>query len=282
MSTSRRFKQIDVFSAQPCRGNPLAVVFDSTGLDDATMQQLASWLNLSETTFLLPPTTLEADYRVRIFTTSAELPFAGHPTLGSCHAWMEAGGQPRGDDRIITQECAKGLIRIQSANGRLAFAAPPLSRAEPLAEQVIAKVAQGLGISRDDIVDHQLLVNGPVWTTLLLKSAEQVLSLRPDPAALTEFDIGLVGPYPEGSPCAFEVRGLPYSHQLFEDPVTGSLNAAIAQWLVPSGVAPTNYTASQGAVIGRSGLIYVSQDATGQIWIGGNSRTLVDGSLTFD
>jgi PhzF family phenazine biosynthesis protein len=282
MSTSRRFKQIDVFSAHPCRGNPLAVVFDSSGLDDATMQQLANWINLSETTFLLPPTTPEADYRVRIFTTSAELPFAGHPTLGSCHAWMEGGGRPRGYDRIIIQECAKGLIRIRSAGGRLAFAAPPLDRSGPLSEETLARVAQGLGLSRGDIVDHQLLVNGPAWTTLLLKSAEQVLSLTPDPSALTESDIGLVGPYPQGSPCAFEVRGLPYSHQLFEDPVTGSLNAAIAQWLIPSGVAPGSYTASQGGAIGRAGLIYVSQDAEGEIWIGGKSRTVVDGSLSID
>ncbi len=277
---SRRFKQVDVFASQGCRGNPLAVVVDAAGLDDATMQAFAAWTNLSETTFLLPPTRPEADYRVRIFTTTAELPFAGHPTLGSCHAWLEAGGKPR-QDGIVVQECGAGLVRIQREPNRLAFAAPPLLRTGAVEEQTLALLIHGLGLSPDEVVDHQWLVNGPRWIGLLLPSAERVLALRPDPVALKGLDVGVVGPYPDSSPFAFEVRAFPYSDGPFEDPVTGSLNAGIAQWLIGLGSAPRSYIASQGTVMGRSGRVYVScpEGEPLAVWIGGESITVVDGQV---
>ncbi len=274
----RRFQQIDVFASAACKGNPLAVVVDAEGLADAQMQAFAAWTNLSETTFLLPPTSAEADYRVRIFTTTTELPFAGHPTLGSCHAWLGAGGRPRSAGEIV-QECGAGLVRVRMGERRLAFAAPPLTRSGELEQELLARVLAGLGVSRDEVAGHQWLVNGPRWVGVLLRDAEQVLALRPDAAALTGLDIGVVGPYPAGSPLAFEVRGFPFSDGPIEDPVTGSLNAGIAQWLIGNGTAPCNYIAGQGTAMGRAGRIYVSSDAGG-IWIGGECRTIIDGRVT--
>ena len=274
----RRFQQIDVFASAACKGNPLAVVVDAEGLADAQMQAFAAWTNLSETTFLLPPTSGEADYRVRIFTTTTELPFAGHPTLGSCHAWLGAGGRPRSAGEIV-QECGAGLVRVRMGERRLAFAAPPLTRSGELEQELLARVLAGLGVSRDEVAGHQWLVNGPRWVGVLLRDAEQVLALRPDAAALTGLDIGVVGPYPAGSPLAFEVRGFPFSDGPIEDPVTGSLNAGIAQWLIGNGTAPCNYIAGQGTAMGRAGRIYVSSDAGG-IWIGGECRTIIDGRVT--
>jgi PhzF family phenazine biosynthesis protein len=276
----RRFKQVDVFSTQSCRGNPLAVVLDADGLEDATMQAFAAWTHLSETTFLMRPTSPDADYRVRIFTPTAELPFAGHPTLGSCHAWLESGAQPHQDGMVI-QECGAGLVRIKREASRLAFEAPPLLRTGPVEEAILKPLLRGIGISRDDVVDHQWLVNGPQWIGLLLGSAEQVLSLRPDPVALKGFDFGAVGPYPSPSPFAFEVRAFPYSDGPFEDPVTGSLNAGFAQWLIGRGIAPRTYIASQGTLLGRSGRVHVTceEGEALAVSIGGDSTTIVDGQV---
>ncbi len=275
----RAFKQIDVFSDVACKGNPLAVVLGAAGLDDITLQQFANWTNLSETTFLLPPTNPEADYRVRIFTASTELPFAGHPTLGSCHAWLEAGGQPKRKD-VIVQECGVGLVKIKHEQGRYAFAAPPRIRTGPLEDGLLARLCKGFNLQREDILGHEWLVNGPQWIGLRLKSAEQVLSVKPDPTLLQGLYVGLVGAYPSGSDCAFELRAFVVDGSPWEDPVTGSLNAAVAQWLIGAGLAPDNYTAAQGTALGRRGRIYVQRDAQGEIWIGGAARTLIEGAVS--
>lgn len=273
------FKQIDVFAAEACRGNPLAVVLDATGLDVAALQRFANWTNLSETTFLLPPTHPDADYRVRIFTTTQELPFAGHPTLGSCHAWLEAGGTPRFGDRVV-QECGVGLITIKRDDRRYAFAAPPRSRTGPLDAALLARLIAGLGLTPADVLGHEWLVNGPQWIGLHLRSAEIVLRTQPDFNALRGLDFGLVGAHPAGSECDFEVRGFSFVDGPIEDPVTGSLNAAIGQWLIGAGIAPQRYVAAQGTAIGRAGRIEVSRDAQGQIWVGGEARTIINGSVT--
>ena len=273
----RSFKQVDVFSDQPCTGNPLAVVLDATGLDDAAMQQFANWTNLSETTFLLPPTHPEADYHVRIFTASTELPFAGHPTLGSCHAWIEAGGTPKLPD-VIVQECGVGLVKIKPDAGRYAFAAPPRSRTGPLDDALLARLRNGFNLEPDDILGHEWLVNGPHWVGLRLKSAEQVLAAKPNAELLRDLAVGLVGPYPAGSPCAFELRAFVVGDSVVEDPVTGSLNAAVAQWLIGTGLAPERYIAAQGTVLGRQGRIHVQRDTDGTLWIGGAAQTLIEGT----
>jgi PhzF family phenazine biosynthesis protein len=274
----RRFSQVDVFAEHPLGGNPLAVVIDAEGLDDAAMQRFANWTNLSETTFLLPPTKPGADYRARIFTTTTELPFAGHPTLGSCHAWLEAGGAPKRDG-VVVQECGLGLIEVRRDGARLAFAAPPLRKTGPLDEALLQRLIHALGLTRADVLDHQWLVNGPQWIGLRLRSAEQVLAARPDFAALKGLDFGLVGPHPAGHACAFEVRAFAYSDGPTEDPVTGSLNAGIAQWLIGTGVAPNRYVAAQGTALGRRGRVHVNKDADGTIWIGGQSHTVVSGHV---
>jgi PhzF family phenazine biosynthesis protein len=274
----RRFSQLDVFSEAPLGGNPLAVVIDGEGLDAAAMQRFANWTNLSETTYLLPPTHPEADYRVRIFTPSTELPFAGHPTLGSCHAWREAGGEPKQAD-VIVQECGAGLISIRRDGQRLAFAAPPLRKTGPLDEALLARLIEALALSREDVLEHQWLVNGPQWIGLYLRSAELVLAAKPNFEALKGLDFGLVGPHPAGSECAFEVRAFAYFDGRIEDPVTGSLNAGIAQWLIGKGIAPDHYVAAQGTALGRSGRIHVSKDADWRIWIGGQSNTVISGQV---
>lgn len=278
----RPFKQVDVFTEHAFRGNPLAVVLDGTGLSTEAMQEFTNWTNLSEATFLLPPTQSGADYRVRIFCPGRELPFAGHPTLGSCHAWLEAGGKPRGLD--IVQECGIGLVTLRpqgsGASRRLAFAAPPLRKSGPLPDEDVALIAQGLGISRQDIAQHAWCDNGPNWRGVMLRSAEQVLALKPDAAILKGLDIGVVGPRRAGDECAFEVRAFfPGNNGLAEDPVTGSLNAALAQWLIGAGLASPDYIASQGTCLGRAGRVHVSRDAQGRIWIGGASVTCVDGTV---
>lgn len=274
----RRFAQVDVFAEHPLGGNPLAVVIDAEGMDDAAMQRVANWTNLSETTFLLPPTQAGADYRVRIFTTTTELPFAGHPTLGSCHAWLEAGGKPK-QDAVIVQECGLGLIPIRRDGPRLAFAAPPLRRSGPLDDALLARLIDALALRREDVLDHQWLVNGPQWIGLHLRSAELVLNAKPDFAKLKGLDFGLVGPHPPGSACEYEVRAFAFFDGPVEDPVTGSLNAGIAQWLIGAGVAPERYVAAQGTALGRSGRVHVSRDADGRIWIGGQSHTVVSGHV---
>ena len=242
------------------------------------MQRFANWTNLSETTFLLAPTHPQADYKARIFTTSQELPFAGHPTLGSCHAWLEAGGAPRNTDEIV-QECGAGLIKIKQRDGRLAFAAPPLTKTGPLDDALLDRLVHGLGIARADVLGHQWLVNGPRWAGLHLRSAELALSIKPNFSQLDSLDFGLIGAYPAGSESHFEVRGFACTDGAIEDPVTGSLNAGFAQWLISSGVAPKSYIASQGTALGRAGKIYLEQDASGQVWVGGEAVTRVDGTL---
>ncbi len=282
----RPFKQVDVFTVTPYQGNPLAVVLDGSGLSTEAMQHFTHWTNLSEATFLLPPTPEGAaggaDYRVRIFCPGRELPFAGHPTLGSCHAWIEMGGQPR-DHNTIVQECGAGLIRLKrdTVNGlqQLAFAAPPLKRSGPLDEVDVVLIARGLGLQRTDILHHAWCDNGPGWRAVMLRSAAQVLALKPDAALLAGLDIGVVGPHPAGHACAFEVRAFfPGNNGLVEDPVTGSLNAALAQWLIGAHLAPAHYQAAQGTALARAGRVQVTtQDA--DIWIGGASVTCVDGRV---
>jgi PhzF family phenazine biosynthesis protein len=291
----RPFKQVDVFTEVPYRGNPLAVVLDGQGLSEAEMQNFTDWTNLSEATFLLPPTQAGADYRVRIFSPGRELPFAGHPTLGSCHAWLEAGGRPRGE--YVVQECGVGLVKLKRAGGRLAFAAPPLRKGGPLPEADVALIARGLGVARGDIVAHAWCDNGPNWRGVLLKSAGQVLALKPDASVLAGLDVGVVGPSSgagqarggkvgvvgsraAGDDCAFEVRAFfAGNNGMAEDPVTGSLNAALAQWLIGAGMAPPQYIASQGTALGRAGRVHVQRDAAGEIWIGGACVTCVDGQV---
>lgn len=279
-----RFFQVDVFTDIPYLGNPVAVVLDAAGLDVAQMERFTRWTNLSEATFVLPPTTPAADYRVRIFTgasatatrgdATAELSFAGHPTLGTCHAWLEAGGVPQRDDRLV-QECGAGLISIRRDDQGLAFAAPPLRRSGPVEEPLIQHIADALRIARSEIVDAAWADNGPGWVAILLKNAEVVLALEP---GYVDLDLGIVGAYPQGSPAAFEVRAFfPRQGATVEDPVTGSLNAALAQWLLSTARATTPYTASQGTAVGRAGRINISQDGEGTIWVGGGTVTCLRG-----
>ncbi|HEY1478543.1 MAG TPA: PhzF family phenazine biosynthesis protein [Gaiellales bacterium] len=272
----RPFRQVDVFTPTPYRGNPVAVVLDGSGLETDELQRFANWTNLSETTFVLPPSDPSADYLVRIFTPSLELPFAGHPTLGTCHAWLETGGRPRTSD-VIVQQCAAGLIPVRRGDDGLAFAAPPLVRSGPVDEPLVEEIAGVLGIGRSEIVDAQWADNGPGWVAVLLESAERVLALRP---SFTELDLGVVGPHPEGSPEAFEVRGFfAKDGALAEDPVTGSLNASLAQWLLGTGRATAPYVACQGTALGRAGRVHVSRDADGTIWVGGGTVTCVAGTV---
>ena len=295
----RPFRQVDVFTTTPYRGNPLGVVMDGTGLDTAQMQHFTNWTNLSECTFLLPPTpegaAAGADYRVRIFCPGRELPFAGHPTLGSCHAWLRAGGQPRGEH--VVQECGVGLVQIKRdggvtaeppQDGLLAFAAPPLIKSGPLDEADVQLIARGLGLAREDIAEHAWCDNGPNWRGVMLGSAEQVLALRPDGAVLAGLDIGVVGPHGKVGVVAasdqpdtdFEVRAFfPGNNGLCEDPVTGSLNAALAQWLIGAGLAPERYVAAQGTVLQREGRVHIERDDHGRIWVGGASVTCIEGTV---
>ena len=274
---SRPFHQVDVFAGQAYRGNPLAVVLDAQDLDAATMQQFANWTNLSETTFLLPPQDPRADYRVRIFTGSEEFPFAGHPTLGSAHTWLEAGGVPKSGGYVV-QECAAGLVRVKRDGGRLAFAAPPLTRCGPVEESIRRQLAAALRVSGGDIVDASWLVTGPEWIGVLLESAEHVLALEPDYAAMGHLKIGVIGPHAPGAGTDFEVRTFLPGDSMAEDPVTGSFNAGAAQWLIGNGRAPEKYVASQGTVLGRAGRIHISTEG-GDTWVGGNSTTCIRGTV---
>lgn len=272
----RAFRQVDVFTAAPLLGNPVAVVHDADGITTEQMHAFTSWTNLSEATFLLPPTNPAADYRVRIFCPGRELPFAGHPTLGTCHAWLEAGGVPHGD--VIVQECGAGLVRIRRDGDVLAFAAPPLQRTGPLDEADVDRIARGLGLTRADIVDNQWCDNGPGWQAVLLESAEQVLAIEPDPALLAGLDVGVIGPHSSGDIDA-EVRAFfPGNSGLTEDPVTGSLNAALAQWLIGTGRLPDSYLAAQGTAMGRGGRVHVERVGD-DIWIGGQCVTVIDGDV---
>lgn len=279
-STTRRFQMVDVFTERPLFGNPLPVVVDCDGLSGEDMLRITRWMNQSETTFLLPPSNPGADYRVRIFTLERELPFAGHPTLGTCYVWLQHGGRPLKPGQIV-QECGAGLIPIRRQGEQLAFAAPPLQRSGPVEAGKIAEVADVLRISRGDIVDIEWVDNGPGWIGVLLASAEAVLDLHPAGSHEARIDIGVVGPYPQGHEFAFELRAFytDHNHSIREDPVTGSLNASVAQWLIASGRAQPPYTARQGTRLGRSGRISVSRE-DGEIWIGGRVVSLVEGTCS--
>ncbi len=272
----RPFRQVDVFTATPYLGNPVAVVHDAAGIDPEAMQRFARWTNLSETTFLLAPGQPGADYRVRTFTPDGELPFAGHPTLGSAHAWLEAGGKPAELGRIV-QECGAGLVTLRWTGAGLAFAAPPLVRSGPAGEELTGRIAEMLGVDSSAVIDAEWVDNGPGWVGLLLDSAETVLALRPGPVDL---DIGVVGPCPAGAPEQFEVRAFfPHAGATVEDPVTGSLNASLAGWLIRTGRAAAPYVARQGTALGRSGQVHITQDGDGTIWVGGGTVTCIRGDV---
>jgi PhzF family phenazine biosynthesis protein len=276
--SEHRFDQIDVFTAVPCRGNALAVVHDAAGLSDERMQLFARWTNLSETTFLLPPTDPSADYRVRIWTPGRELPFAGHPTLGTCHAWLAAGGRPKGEH--VVQECGVGLVRIRREGGRLAFAAPPLRRSGPADTATRARLARCLRIEPAAIRDAAWVDNGPGWVAALLGSRAEVLALEPDFTAMDGLEVGVIAPWDDAAPGEpqFEVRAFVPSVGVGEDPVTGSLNAGLAQWLIGAGLAPSRYVAAQGTALGRAGRVYI--DRVGDdIWVGGHSVTCIVGKV---
>jgi PhzF family phenazine biosynthesis protein len=273
---ARPFRQVDVFTTTPYAGNPVAVVLDADGLAPDAMQRFAHWTNLSETTFVLGATDPGADYRVRIFTPVTELPFAGHPTLGTCHAWLAAAGAPAGDG-VVVQQCAAGLVSVRRTPDGLAFAAPPVVRSGPVEELLRRHLASLLRIDLEEIVDAQWVDNGPGWVAVLLGSAEAVLALRP---GVVDLDVGVVGPYPAGSREAFEVRAFfPKEGSTVEDPVTGSLNASLAQWLLDTGRASAPYVARQGAALGRSGRVHVARDPDGTIWVGGGTITCIAGEV---
>jgi PhzF family phenazine biosynthesis protein len=273
---SRPFSQVDVFTTTPYSGNPVAVVLDGEGLTDDEMQRFANWTNLSETTFVLPPTARDADYQVRIFTPVSELPFAGHPTLGTCHAWLSAAGRSPHTE-VVVQQCAAGLIPVRRTTDGLAFAAPPLLRSGPVEESLVRHIASVLRIDRAEILDAEWADNGPGWAAVLLSSADAVLALRP---GFVDLDLGVVGPYPQGSPQAFEVRAFfPKEGSTVEDPVTGSLNASLAQWLLRTDRASAPYVASQGTALRRSGRVHISRDPDGTIWVGGGTVICVSGQV---
>jgi PhzF family phenazine biosynthesis protein len=271
-----QFTQVNVFSAEPLGGNPLAVVHAAEGLSEAQMTALARWTNLSETTFLLPPTDPGADYYVRIFTPVGELPFAGHPTLGSCHAWLAAGGKPR-KPSLVVQQCGVGLVRVRCDGPRLEFAAPPLRRTGALEPDVLAKIAKALALLPSDIIHHQWVDNGPGWCAVMLRSARQVHSLKPDWAALDPLKLGVVGPHDAGHDAAFEVRAF-IGRGGYEDPVTGSLNASLAQWLIGAGLAKSSYVAAQGTVLQRAGRVHLRKEGE-EVWVGGDVVNVIHGEV---
>jgi PhzF family phenazine biosynthesis protein len=276
MTEQRRFTQMDVFTDTAFRGNPLAVIVDGLGLTTDEMQQVANWTNLSETVFLLPPTDPAADYLVRIFTPVAELDFAGHPTIGACSAWLQAGGVPASDGNIV-QQCAAGLVELRRDGDRIAFAAPPRRRSGPVDEGVVVELAATLGVDRASIVECEWVDNGPGWVGVLLETDAEVLALTP---RVSTTPIGVVAVQPAGSPEAIEVRAFfPLGDTMIEDPVTGSLNASLAQWLLGSGRVLAPYVARQGTVLGRAGRVHVSV-ADGETWVGGDTVTCITGTVT--
>lgn len=274
-----RFQQVDVFASVPYGGNPVAVVIDGEGVDDAEMLAFTRWTNLSEATFLLPPRAPRADYRVRIFTADGELPFAGHPTLGSAHAWLRAGGVPARAGELV-QECEAGLIDIRHADTGLAFAAPPLLRDGPVADDLAGRIVQGLRVDASRVGAMRWVDNGPGWIGVLLDSARTVLEVEIDRDALRGLAVGIIGAHAEGGPADYEVRAFYSADGVFEDPVTGSLNASLAQWLIGAGIAPPRYRARQGTALGRAGMVDVTQDG-GRVWIGGTCVTRIEGVASF-
>ena len=277
MSELRRFVQVDVFTAVALKGNALAVVVDGAGLSETQMADFAKWTNLSETTFLLPPTDEAADYRVRIFTPGGELPFAGHPTLGSAHAFLASGGDVK-KPGIVVQQCAIGLVRIKREGARLAFAAPPLKKSGPADAATREQVLRSLRIGAEELLDLEWVDNGPEWLAARLADADAVKALRPDFIAMQGLKLGVVGAYPAGSECDFEVRAFVPDLGIPEDPVTGSLNAGLALWLQGAGLAGESYVASQGTMLGRAGRVHVSREG-GETWIGGDVTPLIHGQV---
>ncbi len=280
-AVKRRIRLVDVFGIRPLTGNPLAVCIDSEGLSAEEMLEITRWLDLSETTFLSEASSPDADYRVRIFTPAGELPFAGHPTLGSCHVWLSLVGESSPE---IVQECGAGPVRLRHGDDLLWFRAPPLIRSGPVAQAEVTRLARVLGIDADAILGARWVDNGPGWVGVLLEDADAVLAVDPDFSDYSgdeAMDIGVVGMYPEGSEFAYEVRALftGARGELREDPVTGSLNASVAEWMLDEGWVQAPYLASQGARVGRSGRVHVSRDPGGSVWVGGTVFDIVDGSL---
>ena len=276
---TRRITVVDVFAERAFAGNPVAVIHHAEGLDEAAMLTMTRWFDLSETTFLLPPTVPEADYRVRIFTPFGELPFAGHPTLGTCRAWFQAGGRPRAVGKVV-QECAAGLVTVRVDGDDVAFAAPPLVRSGPVDEATITDLAGVLRLPREAIVDAAWADNGPGWVALLLASAEAVLALEPARGHPRPVFVGVIGPYAGAGEAAYEVRAF-FSDQhgaLREDPVTGSFNASAAQWMLATGRVAAPFTARQGRRVGRDGRVQIEVDAGG-VWVGGRAQVIVAGTM---
>ncbi len=271
------FAQVDVFSPTPYLGNPVAVILEAEALDDADMQRIARWTNLSETTFVLPPSQPEADYRLRIFTPGGELPFAGHPTLGSAHAWLEHGGSPQASAGIV-QECEAGLVEVRRRDGLLSFAAPPTRRSGDIEPEYLSQIVHAFGIDPDDVIAHQWVDNGPGWAVVQLATAQEVLDLEPDLSRIPTAMVGAIGANPEGSEHAFELRTFAPGVDVPEDPVCGSMNAAVAQWFLRSGAVTGGYRVSQGQRLGRAGDITITADADGTVWVGGATNTLFRGT----
>lgn len=275
-----RFSQVDVFSAEPLLGNPVAVVHDADGVSDDDMAAFARWTNLSETTFLLTPTDPVADYRLRIWTPGGELPFAGHPTIGSAHAWLEAGAVPAAHGEVV-QECGAGLVRLRRGE-RLAFAAPPLVRSGPVSDEDRERIRAALRVDDSEILDLAWADNGPGWVAVLMETAERVLALQPDFAAMGDLDVGVVAPHEAGGDADVEVRAFCPDMGIGEDPVTGSLNAAIAQWLAGDRL-PTSYVAAQGTALGRRGRVHIDLESGAEgdtVWVGGDALTTISGEVS--
>jgi PhzF family phenazine biosynthesis protein len=270
---------VDVFSTSPYSGNPVAVVLDGTDLSDEEMQHLARWTNLSETTFVLPPTVPEADYRLRIFTPGGELPFAGHPTLGSARAWLDGGGTPRHADRVV-QECAAGLVTVGRGEDVLSFAAPPRVRDGAIDDDYLKRIVAAFGITRERVVAHQWVDNGPGWAVVQLSTAEEVLALEPDLAQIPDAMVGAIGAHPKGSEYAFELRTFAPRAGVPEDPACGSMNAGVGQWLTSTGAAPATYRVSQGARLGRAANIEITADEDGTVWVSGAAVVCIRGTIT--
>ncbi|MYS20803.1 MULTISPECIES: PhzF family phenazine biosynthesis protein [unclassified Streptomyces] len=279
MPRTRLFAQVDVFSTGPWSGNPVAVVLDGTDLTDEEMQRLARWANLSETTFVLPPTVPEADYRLRIFTPQGELPFAGHPTLGSARAWLDGGGNPRHDDHIV-QECAAGPVVVRAADdATLSFAAPPRVRAGALDDEYLGRIEAALGITHDRVVAHQWVDNGPGWAVVQLRTAEEVLALEPDFSRLPAAMVGAIGAHPQGHHHQFEMRTFAPGAGVPEDPACGSMNAGVGQWLTSTGAVPSSYRVAQGTRLGRAASIGVTADTDGTVWVSGAATVRIRGTI---
>ena len=279
MPRKRSFMQVDVFSTLPYGGNPVAVVLDGGDLTGEEMQRLARWTNLSETTFVLPPSEPEADYRLRIFTPQGELPFAGHPTLGSARAWLESGGMPRRADRIV-QECAAGLVTVRRSTETLSFAAPPRVRDGVLDDTYLGQIVAAFGIPRERVLAHQWVDNGPGWAVVQLATAREVLALEPDLSLIPTAMVGAIGAHPEGSEHHFEMRTFAPGAGVPEDPACGSMNAGVGQWLTATGAAPSTYRVSQGTRLGRAASIEITADTDGTVWVSGAATICVQGSIT--